>query len=156
MELAQLNRERRESLLEQCPYTLPSVDCEGLEPESGCDQCIKTLPIVFDFLTRNFPPVEIPPVRTTDENAVGPMKEGCIHQEIHRLLCWDDFSGCSGICIEIFAESLWILLICFSEIVIDLFPFCIFLVCLPHPAMLLLVLPNENVLAVLALISLAA
>lgn len=156
MELAELDWNVRKPLLEERPDTLPSVDDEGLETESCCLQDIKTCAVVFHFLARNLFPVEISAIGTTHQKAIRPLEECRVHQKIQRLLFHDDFAAGSRMIIEVFAKRLGVFSIRGPEIIVGLPSLRVIVIGSLHPFLFLLISANENVFAVLALISLSA
>lgn len=120
MELALLERSLGIPLLEQLSDTLPSINREGTEAESCRIKSVETSFVVLNLLTWNFSPIQIPSVGATDQHSICTTEECCIHDEIHRLLFCNNFTGCSGISIEVFAKRFWIFAIPFLKILVGL------------------------------------
>ena len=120
MELTLLKRSLGVPLLEQLSDTLPSINCEGAEAESCRIKSVETSFVVFNLLTWNFSPIQIPSISATDQHSIRATEERCVHDEIHRLLFCNNFTGCSGVSIEVFAKRLWIFAIPFLKILVGL------------------------------------
>lgn len=155
MELAELHWDVGIPLLEQRSDALASVDDEGLEAEPRSLKHVETGAVMFHLLARDLFPVQIPAVGTTHQKTIRPGKERRIHEEIHWPLLRDDLPGCRPMRIEVFPERLGVFAVRCPEIVVGLSSRRVIVIRTLHPSLFPLIPTNENVLAVLALISLA-
>lgn len=133
MELALLERSLGVPLLKQLSDTLPSINRERTEAESCRIKSVETSFVVFNLLTWDFSPIQIPSVGATDQHSIRATEERCVHDEIHRLLFCDNFTGCSGVSIEVLAERLRIFAIPSSKILVGLSPCGVLIVCIRYP-----------------------
>ena len=154
VKLTLLNGNLRKPLLEYLSNTFPTIDGKGLESETRGYEVVETLVIIFHLLTRNFLPVQIPSIRSANQHTICPAKKRCIHNQIHWLFFYDDFSGCSGMSIEVFANRFWIFSIRFFKISVGLASLGVIIVGICYPCRRLFVLTNEDVFTCLALVSL--
>ena len=143
MELTLLDGNMRMPLLEQRSDTFPSVDGEGLEPQSCRLQYIETLRVLLHLLALNFFPVQIPPIGAAHQQSIRPLEECGVHEEIHWLWFYNDFSGRPCMSIEIFTERLRVFAIRLSKISVGLPSSCVGIVGLLYPLLLDLVAANK-------------
>lgn len=66
MKLAELNRCPRETLQKKLDHAPASINHERLELKSGEDKLVQEFSVVTNFLSFDFTPGEIPPVRPAD------------------------------------------------------------------------------------------
>ena len=131
MKLTLLDGDAGMALLKQHPDTFPSI-----------------------FLTRNFHPVQVSPIGLADQHTICSTEERCIHDQIHWLLFYNNFAGCSCMSIEVFAKCFRIFFISCPEIIVRLPSLCVILVSISYPYRFLFVLTNEDMFAHLAFVRL--
>lgn len=156
MELALLDGNLGIPLLKHLPDTFPAVGGEGSEPESRRFQGIEAAGIVLHLLTRDFPPIQIPSVGATDKHAIGTREEGCIHDQVHRLLFDDDFPGCRSVGIEMFSEGLGVFAVRSMKVIVRLSSLRVLVICTLHPSFLLPVSTDKYAVTDLAFVPLSA
>lgn len=143
MELTELHRNGRISLLEQCTYSFSTIDDERLKPKSGGSEYIDASTVVLDFLVADFSPVEIATIGTANKDTVRAPEERCVHEQIDRIFLCDDFTGRSSVRIEVLAKRFGIFAVPHSEIFIGLSVFRVIFIGSIYPCLLLLVAAHE-------------
>lgn len=139
VKLTLLDGNAEKPLLEQFPNTFPPINCKGFKSESCGREVVETTIIVFHLLTRNFFPVQIASIGTTDQHTIRPLEERCVYDEIHRLFFDDNFTRSTRISIEIFSKGLRIFTISLSEIIVRLAALGVVVVGMFHPSFFFLV-----------------
>lgn len=109
VEVAELEGNLGVPLQKQLPDTSPPINSEGTKTEPRYFETLKTTCVVLHLFRLNLLPVHVLPVRPAHEEAVHPLEEGGIHDEVHRLLARLHLSGDRLVMIEVLPERLRIL-----------------------------------------------